>query len=518
MRGLAIYAGLVAAALVLFLVLPQIDLMVSGLFYTRGGGFVLADWPPVLLVFRAVPWIAWGIVVVVAGASIWLFLFGWPLWRLDRKALLFITASTILGPGLLANTVLKDHWGRARPSQIQAFGGPHHFTPAPLPAEECARNCSFVSGHAALAFSLVAFAFLLPSGPPRRRAIAASLALGGVVGLVRIAQGGHFLSDVVYAGLLVLGTTALLHWWIVERDGLASPALQRVYSEIGHALALAWDFAYRNRASPAFRIGTASAITTLLILISIAALDRPLALFLYARDADLRPLFNVIGRLGAGWGWLTLFAVAFAALHWGGEAPRLRPIAPRMRVLSVIPAFLFASIAVSGLAADILKIGFGRARPKLLFHSDFYGFTWFSLRPDHWSFPSGHTATIVALMSALWWLWPRHLLFYVLVAAIVAGSRVVGGAHYPSDVMAGALVAVLSTWYVALLFARGGIDLTAARTGRICSIEKPPWPCRTFGVMLAGRRRAEQDRGGPSLAPAATGVVSAGHGAADRDL
>ncbi len=76
-------------------------------------------------------------------------------------------------------------------------------------------------------------------------------------------------------------------------------------------------------------------------------------------------------------------------------------------------------------------------------------------RPDHWSFPSGHTATIVALMSALWWLWPRHLLFYILVAAIVAGSRIVVGAHYPSDVMAGALVAVLSTRYVALMFARG---------------------------------------------------------------
>jgi lipid A 4'-phosphatase len=517
-RGAAIYAGLVAATSAVFLLLPQIDLIASGLFYAQGSGFVLADWPPVVLVFRAVPWITWGIIVVVAGASIWLFLVGRPLWRFDRKALVFMAASIALGPGLLANVVLKDHWGRARPTQIEAFGGSHHFTPAPLPAGECARNCSFVSGHAALAFSLVAFAFLLPSGPPRRRGIAAALALGAIVGLVRIAQGGHFLSDVVYAGLLVFGTTALLHWWIVDRDWLASPALQRIYRELGHAVVPAWRFACRSWASSAFRICTAAAATTLLILISIAALDRPLALFLYARDADLRPLFNAISRLGAAWGWLTLFAVAFVALHWGGAAPRLRAIAPRMRVLSAVPGFLFASIAVSGLAADILKIGFGRARPKLLFHSDLYGFTWLSLRPDHWSFPSGHTATIVALMSALWCLWPRHLLFYILVAAIVAGSRVVGGAHYPSDVIAGALVAVLSTRYVALLFARGGIDLAAVRTGQIRAIEQPPWPCRTFGAMLDGRRRAERDRGGPSLAPVATGVVSAGHGTADRDI
>ena len=40
-------------------------------------------------------------------------------------------------------------------------------------------------------------------------------------------------------------------------------------------------------------------------------------------------------------------------------------------------------------------------------------------RPDHWSFPSGHSATIVALVAALWFLWLQRLLFYILVAAIV---------------------------------------------------------------------------------------------------
>ena len=165
MRGVAIYAAFFAAAVALFLLLPQLDLWVSGLFYARGRGFVLANWLPVILVSRAIPWIAWGIVLLVAGAGIWLFLVRQPLWRFDRKALLFIAFSTALGPGFLANTVLKDHWGRARPAQIEAFGGSRAFTPAPLPAVECARNCSFVSGHAALGFSLVAFAFLLPRGP-----------------------------------------------------------------------------------------------------------------------------------------------------------------------------------------------------------------------------------------------------------------------------------------------------------------------------------------------------------------
>ena len=85
--------------------------------------------------------------------AVWLALIGRPLWRLDRKALVFIVAATALGPGLIANTVLKDNWGRARPYQTDSFGGTRQFTPAPLPAAQCERNCAFVSGHAALAFS-----------------------------------------------------------------------------------------------------------------------------------------------------------------------------------------------------------------------------------------------------------------------------------------------------------------------------------------------------------------------------
>ena len=487
MRGVAIYAGLLVAAVALFLLLPQIDLWASGLFYVRGEGFALAHWPPVVFVFRSIPWLARGIVLIVLGAAAWLFLVGRPLWRLDRKELLFLIFSLAIGPGLLTNTVLKDHWGRARPVQVTAFGGSLHFTAAPLPADQCPTNCSFVSGHAALAFSLVAFGFLLPAGRPRRRGVGAALAFGGLVGLVRIAQGGHFLSDVVFAGLLVYGTTALLHWWIVERDGLAAAPLLRLYRGVGRGAISAWRVATQRWNRPSVRIATAVGATAILVVISIGFVDRPVALYLHARGPDLHALFGLTGELGEGWGWLVLFALGFAGLHWGGALPRLRPAAGPMRRLSAIPAFLFASIAASGLAVDIMKIGFGRMRPKLLFGADLYGFTWFGLRADHWSFPSGHADTIVALFSALWWLWPQHLLFYILAAAIVAGSRVVSGAHYPSDVLAGALVAVLTTWYVATVFARWGIDLTAFRRGRVAAAEIGPLAVPAH-LGIAGRR------------------------------
>jgi len=464
MKAVAVCIGLILLTSLLLFV-PLVDLATSQLFYNPGSGFVLADWPPVVLLDRSVPWITWCWLVLVVGGAAWLFLVGRPLWRLDRKALAFLFASLALGPGLLANALLKDHWGRARPTQIEAFGGLQRFTPAPLPAAECERNCAFVSGHAALGFSLVAFGFLLPPGRARNRGVAAALGFGALVGFGRIIQGGHFLSDVVYAGLLVLGTTAFLYWWIVQCDGLALPSLVRLYHAVFRKARLMWAYWRRAGQSPTVRWASGTAAAIILIVISIEVIDRPLALFFYARDADLHSLFELTGRLGLTYGYLILTGLGFVILQWGGLLPRLRPLASRMRTRAAIPAFLFLSIAVSGVIVDILKVVFGRARPKLLFQSDIFGFTYLGWHADHWSFPSGHSATIVALMTALWCLWPQHVLFYILGAAIVAGSRVVVGAHYLGDALAGALIAVLTTRGVACFVATRGIDLAAARQG-----------------------------------------------------
>src|SRR6516165_573775 len=263
----AVYLGMVLFALILLFLLPQIDLMTSGVFYDPGRGFAPAGWQPVMLLSQAIPWIAWGALVFVLIGIFWLLLVGRPLWRFNPRALVFLVASIAVGPGLLANTLLKDHWGRARPTQIEAFGGAHHFTPAPLPAAECDRNCAFVSGHAALAFSLVSLAFLFPPGHSRRRGLTAALGFGALVGMGRIAQGAHFLSDVVYAGLLAYGTTALLYWLIVDCDGLAAPPVLRFYRLILRGAVAAWTVAHRALGSTAIRLVFVAA-TALLVVIS----------------------------------------------------------------------------------------------------------------------------------------------------------------------------------------------------------------------------------------------------------
>ena len=201
---------LLAALGALLVAFPQIDLAIAGLFHDPFDGFYLRENPFVRLVFHGVPWITRSVVV-----SLVLFLLAaWTIWRRReffsrrRRAALYLLLVMITGPGLL-NTVFKDHWGRARPSQIEAFGGTKQFTRAAIPADQCAKNCSFVSGHASVGFFFLAFAFVWP----RRRALwlVAGTALGLGIGLVRIMQGGHFFSDVVFSGIVVYLSARVLH-------------------------------------------------------------------------------------------------------------------------------------------------------------------------------------------------------------------------------------------------------------------------------------------------------------------
>jgi lipid A 4'-phosphatase len=104
--------------------------------------------------------------------------------------------------GLLVHDGFKDHWGRARPMDVQAFGGSKVYHAPLRPTDQCARNCSFVSGHAAGGFALMAIG-MLGSRRTRWRWWRAGMVAGGLVGMARIVEGRHFLGDIVFAGLLI---------------------------------------------------------------------------------------------------------------------------------------------------------------------------------------------------------------------------------------------------------------------------------------------------------------------------
>jgi lipid A 4'-phosphatase len=443
-RRVALFVAAFLLVSAFFVLVPAVDRAASALFYRPGEGFFLADWPPFRAAYLGIPYLVDAIILGVPAVALAAMLRGRPLLGLDRRAAAYLLLSLAFGPGLVVNTVFKDHWGRARPAQTVEFGGDKRFTPAFVPSRECQRNCSFPAGHPAVAFYLVSFAFLVPAPRRRRVAEACAIGLGAAVGVARMAQGGHFLSDVVASGFFVYAASWLLHVWIIRRDGLLT--LMR------HA---------RRPPAAARRLALWTLLAAVAVALSVAAVDRPLALYCRDLPASVHAVFRFITRFGQSTGYLVLSAAIFLGCRIA--ARRACPAtAVRLAGHAWRAAFVFAAVAVPGLVADLMKPIFGRARPKLLFADNFYGFTWNGSQADYWSFPSGHTVTIVGLAVALYLLWPRGLPAYAAAALLVAASRIIIGAHYLGDVIAGAYVAAVVTLALWAAFARAGVFVPRA--------------------------------------------------------
>ncbi|WP_246750583.1 phosphatase PAP2 family protein [Martelella lutilitoris] len=142
--------------------------------------------------------------------------------RLVKRLLAGLTA-LILGPGILVNLILKEHSHRPRPRNTDLFGGDLSFVPAGDFSGACGSNCSFISGEAAGAGWLFCYAvFLVPDrfkllfSPPLIALALASPAM-------RLAYGGHYLSDVILAwlGSVVVFTGTLYFFTRKETASIA---------------------------------------------------------------------------------------------------------------------------------------------------------------------------------------------------------------------------------------------------------------------------------------------------------
>ena len=209
-------AFLVPAALLglLFLLVPELDLAFTGLFYSQAGGFTQDGTLWERLLYDSVDWIVGAAVVGSLAVLVSDVFRKGPFRRRGRVAALLLVVIAI-GPGLIVNGVLKEHWGRARPRNVTQFGGDRQFTPALVIADQCDRNCSFSAGHPSAGFALAALAYAYTSRRRRQAVILAATGFGLLVGLARVAAGGHFLSDVLFSGLIVVGLAVVLgNRWI----------------------------------------------------------------------------------------------------------------------------------------------------------------------------------------------------------------------------------------------------------------------------------------------------------------
>lgn len=187
---------------------PALDLWVSGRFYDPAVGFAArgAAWEQIA--YHSIGPLLWLVSLGLIG--------GWlrsrrrdpvALARAGGRRLALLLGLLVLVPGLLVNAILKDHWGRPRPIQVTEFGGARAFVPAFVPSRQ--GGGAFASGHVAAAAWLVAVAVVLRGARSAWVLVAVGYAL--LVGLARVAAGGHFLSDVLVSYLLVwIGALVLL--------------------------------------------------------------------------------------------------------------------------------------------------------------------------------------------------------------------------------------------------------------------------------------------------------------------
>ena len=217
---------------------------------------------------------------------------------------------------------------------------------------------------------------------------------------------------------------------------------------------------------PPRELAIAAGVVTVLFVLGMLVIDAPSTRAVERLPHWIVSFFDSITDYGKSGYVLWPLGVLFLVLA------ALPPLASRMqqRVLAALmvrAGFLFTAVAVPGLFDTTVKRLIGRARPLVGGSLDptlFHPFAW---RSDYASLPSGHATTSFALMVAISSLWPRARTYVLIYALMIAVSRVVVTAHYPTDVAMGALVGIVGALMVRRWFAMRRLGFSFGPDGAV---------------------------------------------------
>lgn len=182
-----------------------LDLMVSSMAFVDGE-WLWMDWPLWQFLYDYGP-----LPALVLGIGSFFYTFYLLARKAPRKKLLWAIypfSCLAIAPGILVNAVGKDQWGRPRPRDCAEFGGAQAYRAFWSP-DFGVKGKSFPSGHASVGFLLCSL-FMLPGNKHRRKFLVFGIIYGGLIGAARIAQGGHFLTDILASAGIVLCTCWVL--------------------------------------------------------------------------------------------------------------------------------------------------------------------------------------------------------------------------------------------------------------------------------------------------------------------
>lgn len=200
-------------------------------------------------------------------------------------------------------------------------------------------------------------------------------------------------------------------------------------------------------------------LLTSLLLITVAAFffDTTAISWVRAEPRWIQSLAADVTDVGKS-GWILVTAATLGLLmHMAGR--RFTGSRQRLRTITIVHAcvFVFASVAGSGIIANLLKRAIGRARPTLIDEYGHFHFQPFAHDFDFESFPSGHSTTVGALSMALAILFPTFRVPLLLLGFFLATTRTLVGVHWPSDVIAGFSFGVWFALMTAIVMARLGL-------------------------------------------------------------
>jgi len=181
---------------------PSIDLYISTLFYLGDSQFLVNTHYYISIFFREVllPFLLIYILVLpVVGRFINIDKIFFT-YKFSIKEIFLLWGSQVMIVLIFVNLFLKNFWGRARPNDVLELGGNEIFSPWYEISNACLTNCSFVSGDASVGFSIIIL-YLITK---KMIFLYASFFAGFALGLIRIMAGGHFLSDIFFAGFFIV--------------------------------------------------------------------------------------------------------------------------------------------------------------------------------------------------------------------------------------------------------------------------------------------------------------------------